>query len=290
MDNTKRIVIISEGTGETAQRLMHAILAHYAEADIDYTLEKIHRHVRSKDRLDRILGQVSDDDLAIFSIITEDLRNHLHDVLKSRTLRHLNILEPMRQTMQDFLQFNPNYKPGILQKQYDRYYKKMDAIGFTVRHDDGMGSRLDEAELVLVGPSRTCKTPISMYLATHHGLKVANVPVVADEALREVLLERMKDVDDRIVFGTVMKPEVLAIVRGVRTQLISGHSVVDESLNVYQELEAIEKELLFCRRLYSSMGWDIIDVTGRAIEEIASAIISELVISMERATEREENQ
>jgi regulator of PEP synthase PpsR (kinase-PPPase family) len=284
MGDTKKIVIISGGTGETALRLMHAILAHYPEADIDYALEKTHRYVRSTEQLEKILSEIPDDRLVLFSIITEELRNHLQDALKSRTLRYLNILEPMRQTMQDFLQFNPNYESGILQKKYGRY-KKMDAITFTVRHDDGMGTRIEEAELVLVGPSRTCKTPISMYVATNYGLKVANIPVVPDMAMVSQLLKRLLDVSPRIIFGTVMKPEVLASIRGTRTRLISGHSVVDDSLVAYQELEAIEKELLFCRRLYSAQNWEIIDVTERAIEEISSTLISELVISMERALE-----
>ena len=290
MVDTKKIVIISEGTGETAQRLMHAILAHYADADVHYVIKKIHRNVHTRRQLDRILSSINDDYLAIFSIITENLRNHLQDVLKSRELRYLNVLEPMRQTMQDFLQFNPRYEPGILQKKYDRYYKKMDAIGFTVRHDDGMGSRLREADLILVGPSRTCKTPISMYIATNHGLKVANIPIVPEEGMKKHLLHRLSRIDQRIIFGTVMKPHVLAIIRGTRTRVISGHTVVDESLNGYQNLETIEKELLFCKRLYASQGWSLIDVTERAIEEISSTITSELAHSLERARQGNSSQ
>jgi regulator of PEP synthase PpsR (kinase-PPPase family) len=161
----------------------------------------------------------------------------------------------------------------------------MDAIAFSVRHDDGMGTRIEEAELVLVGPSRTCKTPISMYVTTNHGLKVANIPVVPEMASVSQLVKHLSDVSPRIIFGTVMKPEVLASIRGPRTQLMSGRGVADDSLDVYQELEAIERELMQCRRLYSAQNWRIIDVTERLVEEISSTLVSELVISMGRAPE-----
>jgi regulator of PEP synthase PpsR (kinase-PPPase family) len=184
MDDPKKIIILSDGTGKTAKRLMDAVLAQYSQYALDYDLDNIYKKVRDKKSVDEILESIDDSYLVIFSIISEKLDSYLHENLQKREILHLNILRPMLITMSKFLGVRPDYRPGILHVVDHKYYKKVDAIGYTVEHDDGGGGMIEEADIILLGLSRTCKTPISMYLACNFGIKVANIPIVKDDMIR----------------------------------------------------------------------------------------------------------
>jgi regulator of PEP synthase PpsR (kinase-PPPase family) len=178
--------------------------------------------------------------------------------------------------MAKFFGFHPDYRPGLLQQVDDKYYKKVDAIGFTVEHDDGLGHQINEADLVIVGPSRTCKTPISMYLACNHGMKVANIPVVPNDVSKKRLIKRLRDVDDDIIFGVWMRPEVLAQVREERTHLLGGDEEGVSMIDSYHDIEKIEEEIVHFKRLCNEQNWEMVNVTRRAIEEISAEIRKEL--------------
>ena len=178
MNESKKIVIISDGTGKTAKRLMDSVIYQYRGQQVSYSLIEIYKEVRNKGQFDNVLKKIDDDYLVIVSIISDDLMKYIRKALDDRRILHLNVLEPMLNTMSKFLGVHPDYKPGILQIVDDRYYKKVDAIGFTVEHDDGMGKFINEADVILLGLSRTCKTPISVYLACNFGLKAANIPII----------------------------------------------------------------------------------------------------------------
>ena len=194
MSSAKKIVIISDGSGRTARRLMDAVLVQYDQTDTRYSSVSVFSQVRSKRELDRILTEIDPTSLVLFSIISQDQSQHLKKALTERNVLHLNVLQPMLDTMSKFLGVHPGYQPGLLQVIDDRYFRKVDSIGYTVEHDDGRGPALEEADAVLVGPSRTCKTPLSMYLSCNHGLKVANVPIIRDSALIDNLAHRLSAV------------------------------------------------------------------------------------------------
>jgi len=276
MDTAKKIIIISDGTGQTAKRLLDAVLAQYTEQQDRFAVERIYQNVRTKKRVDDILQDINCDCLVIYSMVSEDLSNYLHAFLEEQRILHLNVLEPMLHTMWKFLGVHPTYQPGLLQTIDDRYYKKVDAIGFTAEHDDGRGHRLNEAELVLVGPSRTCKTPISMYTTCNYGLRVANIPIVPQPMMKEQLLERLAGIDPHLVFGLLMQPDALTKVREERAELLSGSESGLRHLKGYQDLQNIREELRFCRLLYEEQGWTALDVTSRAIEEVALDIVRRL--------------
>ncbi len=273
MDEPKNIIIISDGTGKTAKRLMDAVLAQYSEYAVDYTLEEIYQEARDKKALDRILKHVDESYLVIYSIISEDLDKYFHEKLQEREILHLNILRPMLITMSKFLGVRPDYRPGILHVVDDKYYKKVDAIGFTVEHDDGGGRMVDQADIVLVGLSRTCKTPISMYLACNFGLKVANIPIIKNDEMTRSLLKRLKPVAHEKIIGLLMHPEILAHAREERSFYMTGAAMASEDVRRYYDLEEVRKEYRYCRELYEKQGWDDIDVTRRAIEEISLEIM-----------------
>lgn len=280
MDNPKNIVIISDGTGQTAKRLMDAVLVQYARKDVEFNVVDVYREVRDRATVDRILGEIKDDYLVIFSIISQRCSKYLHDRLRERNILHLNVLEPMLSTMSKFLGVHPDYEPGILHVIDDRYYSKIDAIGYTVEHDDGRGRTIEDAEVVLVGLSRTCKTPISMYLSCNYGLRVANIPIVADVTLEGNLLNRLEDVTSKRIFGLLMQPDVLARIREERSQHLANTAMYDH-MQEYFDVRRIREELRFCRLLYSRAGWRTVDVTHRAIEEVSREIMEEMGLDWE---------
>ncbi len=255
---------------------MDAVLAQYAGHEARFRLEHIYSDTRTLKQLANIIDEVDPDSLVIFSLIAKDLRKYFHKRLHEEEILHLNVLEPMLSTMTKFLGFHPEFKPGLLQIIDDKYYEKVDAIGFTVEHDDGLGHQINKADLVIVGPSRTCKTPISMFLACNYGMKVANIPTVKGKEQERRLLDHLKDVDDRKIVGVTMRAEVLAQVREERSVFLvndDDSSVIDS----YASIEQIEEELKYVRGLCNRQCWEMVNVTRRAIEEISAEILALLL-------------
>lgn len=276
MGEVKEIVIISDSTGKTAKRLMDAVLGHYSQKDVEYSLVNIYHQVRERETLERALKEIDDESLVIFSIISEELSQYLRRRLSERGILHLNILEPMLSTISKFLGTHPDYRPGILQIIDDKYYQKVDAIGYSAEHDDGRGQLIEDANVVLLGLSRTCKTPISMYLACNFGIQVANIPIVQDVTMEKNLLAKLAPLKQDIIFGLMMQPEVLAHVREERSLILARTTASRLELEKYSDLSEIYSELRFCRNLFRKKGWPTIDVTRRAIEEISLEILGKL--------------
>jgi regulator of PEP synthase PpsR (kinase-PPPase family) len=270
----KEIVIISDGTGKTAKRLVDAVLSQYAHHQVDLKLEKIFQQVRDKKRARKILDDLDRDVLVIFSIVSEDLREYMHAFLHKYRILHINILEPVLKTMTEFLGFCPECKPGLLQIIDDKYYHKIDSIGFAVEHDDGRGFQLENADVILLGLSRTCKTPISMYLACNHGVKAANIPIIADTQIKRLLLDRLEGIDRKKIVGLTMNAEVLATIRAERSRVLVSDPVGRRNLDSYHGLAEVREEIRFCLKLFDELKVGYIDVTRRAIEEISLEILN----------------
>jgi regulator of PEP synthase PpsR (kinase-PPPase family) len=281
MDDVKKIIVVSDGTGRTAKRLMDAVLSQYVGHESRFRVEGIHSSIRTINALDKIVDSLSGECLIVFSIVSGDLRKHLHVRLHESGILHLNVLEPMLKTMAKFIGFHPDYKPGLLQLVDDKYYRKIDAIGYTVEHDDGLGHQIEEADIVIVGPSRTCKTPISMYLACNHGKKVANIPVFPDEGATKRLLLRLEKVDQLKIFGVTMQPEVLAQIREARSELLAGRRSEKVLVEDYHDPAHVEAEVEYFKKLCYQQAWEIINVTRRAIEEVSAEILRNLQESYE---------
>lgn len=306
-DDAKRIFIIADGTGRTAKRLMDAVLAQYSQTKLNIRLEKIFQEVRTERRARRILDELDSDDLVIYSVISDDLREMLRKSLHERRILSLDVLEPMLKTMTKFLGFHPEYRPGLLKRRDDKnyrelepilksmteflgshpeyrpgllriiddeYYDKVDSIGFAVEHDDGRGYQLPRADVILLGLSRSCKTPISMYLACNHGIKAANIPIIANEQTKTYLLNRLEGINRRIVVGLVLDAKVLAEVRAERSSHLATDRIGRKHLQGYQDPSEIQKEIRFCRTLFEELRVKHIDITRRAIEEVSLEILS----------------
>jgi len=306
-DDAKRIFIIADGTGRTAKRLMDAVLAQYSRTTLNIRLEKIFQEVRTEKRAKKILDELDSDDLVIYSVISEDLRNMLRKSLHERRILCLDVLEPMLKTMTRFLGFHPEYKPGLLKRsddenyqkiapilktmteflgihpEYrpgllriidDEYYDKVDSIGFAVEHDDGCGTQLQRADVILLGLSRSCKTPISMYLACNHGIKAANIPIIANEQTKTHLLNRLERINRRIVVGLILDARILAEVRAERSSHLATDRIGRKHLQTYQDPTEIQKEIRFCRKLFEELRVKQLNISRRAIEEVSLEILS----------------
>lgn len=281
-EEIKKIVIASDGTGRTAKRLLDAVLSQYEHEDVAYQIVKTYQSVTSREAVDKIVTEINEEYLVVYSIISLELGSYFHETLEKHGILHLNVLRPMIKTLSKFLGVHPEYRPGLLQIIDDNYYRKLDAIGFTVQHDDGRGHRIGEAELVLVGLSRTCKTPISMYIACNYGYRVANIPIVPDDNLKPILLKRLADVEPRHVIGLTIQANELVRIREERTELLMGNRESISQLSDYHDITQVRNELRFCRQLYGEQNWEHIDVTRRAIEEISNEVLRELGLPAER--------
>jgi len=276
MEEPKKIIIMSDGTGKTAKRLMDAVVSQYAEKSVDLSLENIFQEVRTKAQFDRIIAGITREYLVLYSLISLEMSSYAHQALEEKGILHLDVLEPMLSTMSKFLGVHPEYKPGLLQIIDDRYYRKIDAIGFTVEHDDGRGHLIDQANIVLLGVSRTCKTPISMFLACNYGLKVANIPIVNDPYSLDSIRRRIDGLPHHIVFGLTMTPDVLMHVREERMQYLTGHGPAPADVSEYCNLPVIREEMKFAINFFSHDEIETIDVTRRAIEEVSRTIVDKL--------------
>ena len=275
-EETKKIVIVSDGTGRTAKRLMDAVLVQYYHADALFALEGIYQRVRTQKAVDDILDDITGDYLVLYSIVSRDLARYFHEKLTERNILHLNVLKPMLDTVSKFLGVHPHYQPGLLHIIDDRYYKKVDAIGYTVEHDDGQGMHIEESDVILLGLSRTCKTPISMYLACNFGLKVANIPVVRDHQMTANLLVRIKGFDRKKMIGLLMNPDTLVHVREERSEIMAKEIKARGDLETYIHPRHVAQECRFSRELFETQKINTVDVTRRAIEEISDEILEKL--------------
>ncbi|MFZ5979807.1 MAG: pyruvate, water dikinase regulatory protein [Candidatus Zixiibacteriota bacterium] len=273
---TKKIIIISDSTGKTAKRLMDAVLAQYADKKVNYEIQNIFQNVRDEKQLQDILKNINNDYLVIFSLITKSLQRHFEQMLEERGFMYLNVLEPMLSILSKFLGVHPDYKPGLLHVVDDKYYEKIDSISYTVEHDDGRGHNMLSADIILLGLSRTCKTPISMYLACNFGLKVVNIPIVPVDNMKETLMQKLQGFPSEKIFGLMMDPDILMQVREERSRLLGGDRISKAGLGDYYDPRKIREEVKFCRMMFVENNWKMVDVTKRAIEEISTEILVSL--------------
>jgi hypothetical protein len=201
--------------------------------------------------------------MVVFSLVGVDLRQALHLAATEHGVIAVDLLGGLLGKLQDFFHRTPWGRPGLLHQGDEDYLERVDAMEFTVQHDDGQFvADLSNADVVLVGASRTSKTPVSFCLA-YRGWKVANVPLV----LGVEPPEAVRRLDPRAVVGFTIDAERLAVIRRARLKHLG---VAEES--AYIDPTHIRKELRYCLNQCRAYRWPVIDVTGRAVEDIANEI------------------
>ncbi len=261
------ILIISDGTGETAEKVVRAALRQFEGHLV---------HVRvyaSVDTREHLLGlfriAARREALVITTLVKPGMAEQAARFAQEHGVRHVDLLQNLLVNLADYLDAEPLAVPGLLHQADARYFKRIEAVEFTVKADDGKEPRmLRSADIVLVGVSRTSKTPLSTFLA-HKGYKVANVPIVLDHPLPHWLFE----VDPRRVFALTIGADTLQSIRRSRLRTM-GARTMRIGATSYDDPDYILAELEYAQDIFSAHpDWSLIDVTNKAIEETAATIL-----------------
>jgi hypothetical protein len=254
--------LLSDSTGETLEVIATACLAQFEGVDVRRHLWPM---VRSEGHLDRVLDDVERrPGLVLYTLVNNTLRRELEQKTRRRGIHAVAALDPVAHALSVVLGREAAGRPGRQHALDAAYFARVDAIQFSIAHDDGIGSEnWEEADIVLAGVSRTSKTPTSIYLA-NRGYKVANIPLVP-EAPPPPSLFSLKH---PLVVGLTTNPDRLVQIR--RNRLLALNQAPETD---YVDIEAVNAELAFARRLFADNDWPVIDVTRRSIEETAFAIV-----------------
>ncbi len=259
-----KVVVISDGTGETASSITRAAMAQFPDKEIFFTRYK---NIRTKEQIDAIFQEAAiHHDIVIYTIVSVQLRQYIAELSKRDHVRSVDVMGPLLTTFSNFFEAEPEYKPGLLHQVNDNYFNRVAAIEFTLNHDDGRNmSSLDEADVILVGISRTSKTPLSMYLSLE-GIKVVNVPIVMGVELPEKLFQ----IDQRKIFGLTIEPEALFQIRKNRLSRLG----LSKDEGDYADMSKVHEEIEWATKIFSeNKRWPVFNVTGKALEETAAEIL-----------------
>ena len=255
--------LVSDSTGETLNAMARAVCARFEHV---LPIEHIYALVRSQRQLDRALGDIAEaPGLVIHTIVDQDLRTALEEGCRRLDMPCIPALDPLVSAMSRYLGASISSRVGAQHNLDNDYFNRMGALNYAISHDDGQAANdLDNADVVLVGISRTSKTPTCIYLA-HRGVKAANGPLVPGAALPEGLLGLKR----AMVVGLTASPDRLVQIR--RNRLLS---LKEDRESSYIDADAVRDEVIAARRLYERQGWPVIDVTRRSVEETAAAILN----------------
>ncbi|MCU6454205.1 kinase/pyrophosphorylase [Sphingomonas sp. A2-49] len=255
--------LLSDSTGETLENIAKAALAQYDDVE---TVRHFWPMVRTEAHLERILQEIAQNPgLVIFTLVNVATRRILEQRCLALGLPAVAPLDPVNDALSGLLGQQAKARPGRQHALDAAYFARVDAIQWTIAHDDGIASEdWEEAEIVLAGVSRSSKTPTSIYLA-NRGWKTANIPIVVESPPPRILF----GLRNPLVVGLTTSADRLIQIR--RNRLLSLNQMPDTP---YVEEEAVTREIAYARRMFADNGWPVIDVTRRSIEETAAAIIA----------------
>lgn len=256
--------LISDATGETLLAAGRAVSAQYVNAR---AIEHIYPLIRTEKQLMRVFEDIEEEPgIVLYTVVDTSLAQLIDRKAAAMGLPFVSVLEPVMMVFQSYLGTPAGRRVGAQHVLDAQYFRRIEALNFTMEHDDGqLTEDIDEADVVLIGISRTSKTPTSIYLA-NRGIKTANIPVVLDVPLPEGLLAATRP----LVVGLIATAERISQVRQHR--LLGTTSNYDSQ--DYVDRAAITEELAYARKLCTLHGWPTIDVSRRSIEETAAAIVA----------------
>ena len=256
------VYVLSDGTGETAMNMIRAALVQFDQSDVNLIRCK---NVRTELQVQSLLEQAAESRAFIcYTVVSPSLRSVIERAALEKKIPTVDLLGPLLSKLNSFFGVvEDEGEAGKLRVVDEKYFRRIEAIEFTVKHDDGKELRdLGNADIVLVGISRTSKTPLSIFLS-HRGFKVANVPVVLNVALPEVL----QTIDQKKIIGLTIDPSKLSRIRAKRAEKFG------DSGGEYAHPIHIHKEVEYAHGLFQqNRRWPVLDVTERALEETAAEI------------------
>jgi [pyruvate, water dikinase]-phosphate phosphotransferase / [pyruvate, water dikinase] kinase len=256
------IHLVSDSTGETTQGVVRACLAQFEGVEVN---QQIWPMVRSGRELDNVLKGIRENPGAVmFTLVNEATRSALQQECMTLNVPCISVIDPVIEGLAKYFHQTQSGRPGGQHMLNADYFDRIEAMNFVMSHDDGQSAwNLQDADIVLIGVSRTSKTPTSIYLANHWGIKSANVPFVPELPLPPEVLE----LDGPFCVGLTAAPDRLVQIR--RNRLLSLHQ---EDESDYIDPDVVKREIADARKLFAKQKWPVIDVTRRSIEETASAI------------------
>ena len=254
--------LVSDSTGETLIAASRAAAAQYQGVA---SIEHVYPLVRTLSQLDRIIGEIENaPGIVLFTLVDPDLSQRLEASCEASGSPCLSVLGPILTLFKSYLGQSSTPRAGAQHMLNADYFKRIDALNFSMMNDDGqLPENLDHADIVLLGVSRTSKTPTSIYLA-NRGYKTANVPVVPNVPLPPALESLRRP----LIVGLIASPERIIQIRQNRLLSLNAHPQTE-----YVDRVAVAEEIASSRRLFAEKGWPTIDVTRRSIEETAAAIL-----------------
>ena len=264
MINTYDIYLISDSTGETLERIFLAIKAQFK--NFKYKTH-FYSFTRTENQISKILevSEKNNNVIVLYTIVDNKLARHLSKECSLKNIPCFGILGDLIISFSKLLDQKALNVPSRQHIMDDEYYKKIEAIQFTMNHDDGNSVEdIEKSDIILLGVSRTSKTPTSIYLA-NRGMKISNIPLVNENSVPDVL---KKDPQKKCIVGLTAEPDRLVDLRKNRMQ-----SIKDNDNTEYTNLDIVQKEMEDARKLFQKYKWPSIDVTRKSVEETAASIL-----------------
>ncbi|MCP4213333.1 MAG: kinase/pyrophosphorylase [bacterium] len=261
-ERKRYVFLVSDATGKTCWRVVNAALKQFKATEV---VKKNYANVRSLARIEEIMSEAaSKDGIVIFTMVSPEARQKITELGRSNAVPTVDVMGPLLTRFSDLLELSPLAQPGLGRQLDGDYFKRIEALDYTIKHDDALRmATLDQAEIVLLGVSRTTKTPVSIYLS-YRGWKVANIPIVYGQGLPKEL----KDVDPKRVVALTVKPTRLQLIRMERERHLT-----DKPLDNYTELERVQGEVKYGLGLYRDYGCPVLDVSYKSIEETSTEVM-----------------
>ena len=256
--------LVSDSTGETLRAVSKAAAAQFIEAEYEQTTYPM---VRTKTQLGRVLENIKKNKgVVLCTLVDEKLQEELEQFCIKEKISYMPVMESIVNLLEKDTGLSAINKPGGQHVLNEEYFRRIEAINYTLEHDDGEGQKdLEAADVIVVGVSRTSKTPTCIYLA-NKGVKAANYPLVPDVGISEEL-------------ESVKTPTVVALITSaqtlveIRTKRALELGLKDKKTD-YTNIHKVEEEVIAAKRIFANKGWPVIDITRRSVEETASAIMN----------------
>lgn len=263
MTKIVHLYLVSDSTGETVLNVSRAAFAHFENLRIQ---EYSWSMVRTKGQIDKLSEELKlQPGIVLFTLVNQELKNYLQETCSKLHIFCIPVLDQVVGILSEYLKKEIHDNPGKQHSLDEDYFRRMNAINYTIAHDDGQSfSDLENADIILIGPSRTSKTPTSVYLA-YRGYKTANIPFVLGQELPIIL----DDLKKPLIVGLIINNQRLIEIR--KNRLLNIHEMAN---NTYIDEELVHQELLEARRIYKKKSWEIMDVSRKSVEETAANIIA----------------
>lgn len=262
-----KIIIISDGTGETASLMTKAAVVQFSDRDISYTRYK---NIRTQVQIEAIFEDAATrHDLVVYTLVSPSLRKFTQEMVEKYSVPAIDLLGPLLNSLAAYFEAAPKSEPGLTRTVNEQYFKRIAAMEYTIAHDDGKNvENINEADIVILGISRTSKTPLSMYLSMQ-GYKVLNIPIVRGIPLPTEL----SSVDPNKIICLTIQADVLHTIRKARLERL-GKDPRDHKTECYASMEHVVADIEYASDIFKqNRKWPVFDVSGKALEETATEVI-----------------